>query len=163
MAPRSSATTLSPASASSLERMPPVQPRPTTTTSTSFSFVTMSSSSTHVRDAERVGGKRLVEILRDILAIDLDHAREVDQFPARLVAVAAIDRVREHALHHGLIDRGPEHPRRQPAVEGHLAGRQPDENLLALLLVETVERLAVGLAAEDVGRLDAGPIELGGR
>ena len=57
-----------------------------------------------------------------ILAIDRDHAREADQFPARFVAVAAVDRVREHAFHHGLIDRGPENPCRQPAVESELAG-----------------------------------------
>ena len=40
-APRSNATTLRPASVSSLARMPPVQPRPTMTTSTSPSFVVM--------------------------------------------------------------------------------------------------------------------------
>src|ERR1700722_1830079 len=163
MAPRSSATTLRPASASSLERMPPVQPRPTTTTSTSFSFVTMASSSAHVRDAERIGGKRLVEISCDILAIDLDDAREVDQFPARLVAVAAVERVGEHALHHGLIDRGPERPHRQPALEGELAGREPHQHLIPLLLIEPVEWLAIGLAAKRVGGRDAGAIELRGR
>src|SRR5215469_4089448 len=161
MAPRSSATTLRPAFVNSLERMPPVQPRPTTTTSTSLSLVTMlRPPSAHVRDAERIGGERLVEILCDILAIDLDHAREADELPARLVAIAAVDRVGEHPLHHGLIDRGPEHPRRQPALEAHLAGGKANQDLLALLLVQTIERLAVGLGAIGIGRRNAGPIEL---
>ncbi len=104
--------------------------------------------------------KRLVAILCDVLAVDRDHAREADHLPACLVAVAAVDRVGEHALHHGLIDRGPEHPRRQPALEGELAGRQPHQHLLALLLIEPVERLAVGLAAMGIGGRDAGAIEL---
>src|SRR6516164_4754042 len=39
IAPRSSATTLSPASVNSFARMPPVQPSPTMTASTSFNFV----------------------------------------------------------------------------------------------------------------------------
>src|SRR5580704_3890149 len=163
MVPRSSATTLSPACASSFERMPPVQPRPTTTTSTSLSLVTMAPSSAHVRDAERIGGERLVEIFRDILAVDLDHAREADQLPAGLVAVAAIDRVREHALHHGLIDGGPERSHLQAGVELDLVGGKPDQHLLALFLVEPVEGLAIGLAAIGVGGLDAGAIELRGR
>src|SRR5689334_12288477 len=146
MAPRSSATTLSPAFVSSFERMPPVQPRPTTTTSTSLSLDTMAPSSAHVRDAERIGGERLVEIFCDILAVDLDHAREADQLPARLVAVAAVDRVREHAFHDGLIERGPERAHLEAAVELDLVGGKPDQHLLALLLVEPVEGLAVGLA-----------------
>src|SRR6266571_990092 len=50
--------------------MPPVQPRPTMTTSTSFILVAMSSSgSTHVRDAERIGGVFLVAKLLDGLIL----------------------------------------------------------------------------------------------
>src|SRR5262245_52002030 len=108
MPPRSSATTFSPASLSSLDRMPPVQPSPTTTTSTSFSLVAMSSSSAQIRDAEDVGGVFLAAIFFDVLAMHRNHAREADHFPAGLVAVAAVDRVGEHALHHGLVDGGPE-------------------------------------------------------
>src|ERR1041385_1927813 len=95
--PRSSATTFNPASVNSLERMPPVQPRPTTTTSTSFSFVAMPPSSAQVRDAEDVGGVFFAAILLDVIAVHRDGARKADQLPARLVAVAAVDRVGEHA------------------------------------------------------------------
>src|SRR5215469_9416957 len=123
--------------------MPPVQPRPITTTSTSLSLVTMAPSSAHVRDAERIGRERLVEIFGDILAIDLDHARKANHLPAGFVAVAAIDRVAEHAFYHGLIDGGPERPHRQAAVELDLVGGQADQHLLALLFVEAIEGLPV--------------------
>src|SRR5262249_49332351 len=160
MAPRSSATTLSPASASSLPRMPPVQPRPTTTTSTSFSFVAMSPSLTHVRDADWFVGEFLVAVLLDVLPVHRERAGKADQLPAGLVAIAAVDRVGEHALHHGLIDGAPEHPCRQPVVEVDLAGGQALQHLFALLLAEPIEGLAVALAAMGVGRLDAGAVEL---
>src|SRR5262249_3090200 len=160
MAPRSTAPPFSPASASSLPRMPPVQPRPTTTTSTSFSLVAMSPSLAHVRDADRLVREFLVTVLQNVLAMHRHRAGEADQLPAGLVAVAAVDRVREQALHHGLIDRAPEHPRRQPVVEADLAGREGEQHLLALLLAESVEALAVGLVAVRVGRLDAGAVEL---
>src|SRR5258705_11460248 len=94
MSPRSSATTLSPASVSSFARMPPVQPRPTITTSTSLSFVAMCRPpSAHVRNADRFIGERLVLELLDVLPMHRDRAREADQPPAGLVAVAAMDRV----------------------------------------------------------------------
>src|SRR5262249_3752288 len=162
MAPRSSATTLSPAAANSFARMPPVQPSPTMTASTSFNLVAISSSSAHVGDGDWVGGEFLVAILHDVLPVHRDRAGKADQPPARLVAVAAIDRVGEHALHHGLVDGGPERARRQPVVEGHLAGGQAHQHLLALLVVEAIERLAVGLAAMRVGCRDAGAVKLRG-
>src|SRR5438105_890556 len=115
MAPRSSATTFSPASANSLARIPPVQPRPTITTSTSLSFVAMAPSSAHIRDADRIGRKRLVTKLLDVLAMHRDRAGKADHLPARLVAVTAVDRVRIHAFDHRLIERRPEHPYRQAA------------------------------------------------
>src|SRR3954466_8759085 len=160
IAPRSSATTLSPASASSLLRIPPVQPSPTTTTWTSLSFVTIVSPLAHVRDAERIGGKFLVLVFLDVLAMDSDRAGKADQLPARLVAISAIDRVGEHPLHHGLIEHGPKRSDRQTAFERDLRGREPDQNLLALLLGEPVECFAVGLAAMRVGGLEAGAIKL---
>src|SRR5258707_11492295 len=106
MVPRSSATTFNPASANSLARMPPVQPSPTMTASTSFIFVAMSSPSAHVRDADGIGGEFLVAKLLDVLPMHRDRAGEADQPPARLVAIAAVDRVREHAFHHRLVDGG---------------------------------------------------------
>src|SRR5215470_4528817 len=163
MAPRSSATTFKPASASSLPRMPPVQPSPTMTASTSFNFVAMSSSLAHIRDADRIVGEFLVAVFLHVLAVHRDRAGETDQLPAGLVAVAAVDRVGEHSFHHGLIDRGPEHARRRPALEGDLAGGEADEHLLLLRLGDPVERLAVALAAMGVGRRDPGTVKLCGR
>src|ERR1700675_3395788 len=103
MAPPSRATPVRPASANSFPRMPPVQPRPTTTTSTSLSLVTMLlPPSAHVGNADGIGWKFLVAEFLDILPMHRDRAGKADQPPARLVAVAAMDRVREHPFHHGL-------------------------------------------------------------
>src|SRR6516162_2198772 len=120
IATRSSATTLSPASVNSFARMPPVQPNPTMTASTSFNFVTILPPSAHVRDADGVGGEGLVAIFLDVLAMHRDHPGETDQPPAHFVAVAAIDRIREHPFHHALIHGGPEHADGKPIVEAHL-------------------------------------------
>ena len=97
--------------------------------------------SRHGRDAPRCAGK-------------------ADDRPARLVAVSAIDWIGIHAFDHRLVQRGPERPDRQPAVELHLAGRQPDS---------TSSRCAgsmrsngcISLAAMGVGGFDAGAIKLG--
>ena len=89
-----------------------------------------------------------------------DDAGKADDRPARLVAVAAIDRIGIHAFDHGLIQRGPERAHRQSAVEGDLAGGQADQHFLALRVLDPVECFAVSLAAMRVGRLDAGAIEL---
>src|SRR5262249_61295201 len=77
-----------------------------------------------------------------------------------LLSIAAVYRVVEHALHPGLVDGSPEHPRRRPVVEIDLAGGQALQHLLALLLAEPIEGLAVALAAMGVGCLDAGAVEL---
>src|SRR5665213_276169 len=160
MLPRSSATTFRPASVSSLARMPPVQPSPTMTTSTSFSFVTMACPSAQIGDAERLVRKRLAAIGPDMIAMHRDGAGKADDRPTGLVAVAAIDRVGIDAFDHGLVQRGPEHPHRQPAVEPDLAGGQAHQHFLALRRLDAVERLIIGLAAMRVGGLDAGAIEL---
>src|ERR1700685_4036174 len=128
MPPRSSATTFRPACASSFAMMPPVQPSPTMTTSTSLSFFAMARPSTHIRDADRLVGERLVAILHDVLAMHRDGAREAEHLPARLVAVAAVDRVGEHAFLHGLIKRAPEGAHRQAVVEGDLRGREAEQH-----------------------------------
>src|SRR5450756_1728968 len=132
--------------------MPPVQPRPTMTTSTSFSLVAMSSSvSAHVRDAEGIDRVFPVAKLLDVLIMHGDHSGEADQLPARLVPVAAVHRVREHAFHDVLIQRGKEHSRRRPVFESHLAGLEIKQKLLALALGDLVETLAEGLDAERIG------------
>src|SRR5882762_4908569 len=163
MPPRSRATTFRPPALNSLARMPPVQPRPTMTTSTSFSLVVMPlSPSAHVRDAYRVDRVFLVAILLDVLVVHCDHPRETDHLPARLVAVAAVDRVREHALHDVLVDRREENARGRPVFERHLAGLQAEQEFLALVLADLVEALAVSLDAERIGRGDARAVKLGG-
>src|SRR2546427_1857434 len=91
-----------------------------------------------------------------------DHAGESAHLPARLVAVAAVDRVREHALHDVLVQRREENARGRPVFEHHLGGPQTQEKFLALALADLVEALAVGLDAERVGGGDAGAVQLGG-
>src|SRR5882762_1430149 len=140
--------------------MPPVQPSPTMTTSTSLSFVVMARPSTHVRDAERLVRERLAAILLHMIAMHRDDAGKSDDGPARLVAVAAVDRVGIHALDHGLIQRHPEHTHRETVVERYFAAGQADQHLLTLCVLDPVERFAVSLAAMRVGRPDAGAIEL---
>src|ERR1700704_1230082 len=162
MPPRSRATTFSPVALNSLATMPPVQPRPTMTTATSFSLVVMSSSSAHVRDADRIERVFLVAVLLDVLVVDRDHPGEADHLPARFVAVAAVDRGRKHALHDVLVQRREENARGRPVFEHHLAGSQTQEEFLALALGDLVEGLAVGLDAERVGGGDAGAVQLGG-
>src|SRR5258706_454094 len=143
--------------------MPPVQPRPTMTTSTSFSLVATSfSPSAHVRDADGVDRVFLVAILLDVLIVHRDPPGEADHLPARLVAVAAVDRVREHALHDVLVPRREENARGRPVFERDLAGPQTLEKFLALALADLVEALAVSLDAERIGRGDARAVELGG-
>src|SRR5258708_21453952 len=89
-----------------------------------------------------------------------DHAGKTDQPPARLVAIAAIDRVGEHAFHHALIQRGPERANRQAIVESDLGRGEADEHLFPLPFIESVECLPIGLGAMGICRLDAGAIEL---
>src|SRR5258706_5115140 len=160
--PRSSATTFRPAALNSLASMPPVQPRPTMTTSTSFSLAATSFSSAHVRDAHGVDRVFLVAILFDVLVVHRDHPGEADHLPAGLVSVAAVNRVREHALHDVLVHRREENARGRPVFERHLAGPQTLEKFLALALADLVEALAVSLHAERIGRGDAGAVQLGG-
>src|SRR5262249_54940536 len=121
IAPRSIATTLTPASVNSFATMPPVQPSPTMPSPTSCTFVVSLPASVHVRDADGVGREGLVAIFLDVLAMHRDYPGETDQPPARLVAVAAVDRIREHPFHHRLIEGGPEHADGKPIVEAHLA------------------------------------------
>src|SRR5260370_7297155 len=97
LAPRWSATTLRRACVSSLERMPPVQPRPTTTTSTSLSFVAIAPSpSAHVRDADGIALEFLVAEFLDIFAMHRDDAGEADHAPPPLAAVPPLARPSHH-------------------------------------------------------------------
>src|SRR4051812_20693579 len=115
----------------------------------------------HVCDAKRTAGREfLVLVFFHVLTMHRDGAGEADQLPASLVAVAAVNRVGEHPLHHGLIERRPEHAYGQAALEGDLGGREAGQHLFALLFVEAIERLAIGFAAMRIGGIDAGAIKL---
>src|SRR5579872_1437572 len=116
--------------------------------------------SAHVRDADGLVRERFAAILRHMIAVHCDNAGKADDGPAQFVAVAAIDRVGIHALDDGLVERGPEHPRRQAVVEGNLAGRESNQNFLALGVGDPVECSAVSLVAMSVGGGDAGAIKL---
>src|SRR5262245_37152277 len=105
-APRSSTRIFSPVGPSSLARMPPVQPMPMMTMSTGGSLVAMMHPpSRHIGDADGIGGEApSVVVGLDVFGIVGGDAREADHLPADLVAVAAIDRVREHPLHHVVVE-----------------------------------------------------------
>src|SRR5262249_18394554 len=139
-----------------LARMPPVQPRPTMTTSTCLSFVTMSAlPSAHIGDADWLLREFPPAIFLDVVVVHGERAGEADHPPPRLVTVAAIHRVGEHAFHDGLIDDAPKRAGWRAIVEGQLARRQAEQHLLALRFGKPIERLVVGLAAMGVGCRDA--------
>src|SRR5262245_20210151 len=151
MPPRSRATTFKPAAVNSFASMPPVQPKPTMTASTSFILVAMSSSvSAHIRDAERIGAVLLVAELFHVLIMHGDHSGEADDLPARLVPVAAVDRVGKHAFHDSLIHRGEENTRVWSVLESHFASLETQEKFFALSLGDLVKTLAVGLDAKRI-------------
>src|SRR4029453_15022796 len=145
MPPRSNATTRMPASLNSFARMPPVHPRPTMTTSTSLKRVAIG----HLRKIENAlwfDVVRLVAIGLDVFWRDRDHAGKTDHLPRDLVAIAAVHRIGEEALH----------CRREQQVEEFLCGDSVECNAPLLHVLEnrdllidgqTIEILLQGLAA----------------
>src|ERR1700692_847200 len=108
--PFSRATTFMPALVNSRAMMAPVQPSPIATASTSFNRVTMSASpSGKVRDRLRLGDVAFVAIFIDEIGVGRRQAGITEHPPRRHVAVAAIDRIAEEALHG---------QRQQPGEEG---------------------------------------------
>src|SRR4051812_9679151 len=106
----------------------------------------------HVGNADGIVGEWLVAKLLDVFAVHRDRAWKADQFPARLVTVAAVDRVREHAFHDGLVERAPEDAHRRPRFELDPGARERLQHFLALGFIECIERLAIRLAAMRVCR-----------
>src|SRR3954465_5824392 len=163
-APRSSATILRPVCASSLARMPPVQPMPTMTMSTGGSLVAIVRSSGHVCDADGISGEApAVIVLLHVLGVVGHDAREAKHLPGNLVLVAAVDRVGEHALHHVLVEHSEKDTSGQPPIQCDLAGLQVLEKGFLLLRAATLEALSEGLAAIRVRARDRGTIERGRR
>src|SRR5688572_3063023 len=118
MRPRSRQSTFSPAFASSIDMIEPTTPLPTTTASTGFILVVVmlfpSVRLDHdvLREARWIGlrlpeldvedahGLGAIELglVEVVLVIARRHAGETDQFPAHLVAVAAVDRIGEETF-----------------------------------------------------------------
>src|SRR5262245_38695337 len=160
--PRSSPTTVRPALVSSRAMMLPVQPMPTMTASTSFNRVAMSAPSRKVGDRLRLGDVALAAILLDQVRVGCRQAGETQHLPGHLVAIAAVDRVGEKALH----GDGEQRLEKLLAVEVgkfRLALFQGFERLLALLGGEAIEILAVLFARPGIGRRDAGGEKFAGR
>src|SRR5215831_18527659 len=139
--PRSSPTTCRPALVSSRAMMLPVQPMPTMTASTSFKRVAMAPSSRKVRDRLRRHGVTLVAVLLDQVGVGRGQARKADHLPRHLVAVAAVDRIGEEALHGELEER----IEKLLAVEVDQVGLAPFQQLEHLAAL--VERQAVEVFA----------------
>src|SRR5579871_3452775 len=163
LAPRSRPTTFRPTLVSSRARMLPVQPTPITTASTSLRTVAMVVPSLReVRDRARWLVVLLAEVCLDVLLVGGGQARIAHHLPRRLVAVAAVDRIGEEALHRDLQQRVEEHPAGERREIG-LAAFHRLAGGLAILRAQPIEVLAIRLAAEIVGRDDAGAEELARR
>src|SRR5207245_11293398 len=97
---RSNPSTVCPSCVSSRAMLLPVQPMPTMTASTSFNRVAIASpSSREIRDRLRFHDVALVAIFLDQVGIDRRQAGEADHLPRHFVAIAAVDRISEEALH----------------------------------------------------------------
>src|SRR5262245_30299968 len=83
--------------------MLPVQPMPTMTASTSFNRVAIFLlPSREIRDRLRLDDVALVAILLDQVGIDRWQPGEANHLPCDLIAVTAVDRIGEEALHRDL-------------------------------------------------------------
>src|SRR4029077_2813139 len=133
------------------------------TASTSFNRVAMSEPlSQEIGDRLRFGRVALVAILLDQFGIDRRQPREADHPPRGFVAVAAVDRIGEEALHGDLQKRFEERPAVE-VLERSLTLLQRLERILALRGCEPVEVLAVDFAGPGVGSDDASGEELSRR
>src|SRR5262245_10241502 len=136
--------------------MLPVQPMPTMTASTSFNRVAISLlPSREIRDRLRLDDVAFVAILLDQVGIDRWQPGEANHLPCDLIAVAAVDRISEEALHCDLQQRLEEWLGVEIAELG-LARLQRLERILAPLGCEPVEILAVDLVRPGIGGDDAG-------
>src|SRR5580704_16065003 len=161
--PFSRETTFRPALVSSRAMMAPVQPSPIVTASTSFNRVTMSASPLgKVRDRLRLGDVAFVAIFIDEIGVGRRQAGIAEHPPRRHVAVAAVDRVAEEALHGECQEAGEEGARIE-ILERGLALLHRRERLDAFVRFEPVEILAISLARPGIGGSDAGSDELGRR
>jgi hypothetical protein len=100
----------------------------------------------------------LAEVFLDVLAIGRGQAGITDHLPRRHVAVAAVDRVGEKALHADVEQSVEEHAAGK-AGKLRLAGFHRFQRRFAVGVGEAIEILAVGLARPLVGGGDAGAEE----
>src|SRR5262245_4435747 len=96
---RSSTTMERPVSASSLARMPPVQPSPTMTMSADLSFVAIVGPSAQVLDRLRFDVVAFVAIFLDLFAVHPDRPGKADHLPHRAVAIAPVHRIGKIPFH----------------------------------------------------------------
>src|SRR5262245_34134901 len=115
-----------------------------------------------IRDRLRLDEIALVAILIDAVGVERRQARIADHLPGRLVAIAAMDRIGEEALHHQVDERVEELPAIKLSKLG-LAGFKRLERVLALLRAEPMEVLAMRLAHPVVGCRNADSHELARR
>src|SRR5207302_3065473 len=177
--PRSRPTTFRPDSASSFAMMVPVRPAPTIATSTGLSLVAMAAPPvvTAQQDVLRVPvlvhlGDAVDDILDryrhcvvrhavllDMHGVDGGDAREADQLPAGLVAVAAIDRIGEEALQR-VREQHVEEELRAHALQFDLAAIQAAQHFILLRCRERAEAVAVLFRAMGVHLPDADAVYL---
>src|SRR6185437_3764142 len=136
--PRSMAMTCSPASASSLATIEPVQPSPTITTSLAGRRSVIASRSALLHgplrpagDADRWQGVTLVVAAHPV-AIVVARTGKSDHLPRAHVAVAAVDRICKEALL-DVLDQLLEESLAIDALERERSRFQPTENAVLLL------------------------------
>src|SRR5258708_20872179 len=142
----------------------PVRPTPTVTTSTGLSLVAMALGPrlvvehhvdrvavlVHLRDLlGDIGDRHRLGAVGDAVLLDersvySGDPGEADQLPARLVAVAPVDRVGKETLDR-VVEQHVEEKLRAHLLELDLAGVQPLQHLVLLRARQRVESLAWGL------------------
>ena len=91
--------------------------------------------------------------------MDRQDAGEPQHLPSRLIAIAAVNGIREHAFHDCLINNCKENARGRTVVEHQLSVVEIAQNRFPLALTDVIEELAVCLHAMTVRGRDAGAIK----
>src|SRR5437588_2520065 len=154
--------TFIPALPSSAARIPPAAPAPTMTTSVfSIAMTRASASALGLRLQAGHGYPReclsALHVGRGECRL---RAREADQTPAGEILVAAIDRVREHALDGVRTQRVEEGARARPGKSAGFAGLERRDHLVLRSGTQLDEGLAIGRAAVLIERGESPSIEI---
>src|SRR5438105_7671481 len=177
--PRSRPTAFRPDSASSFAMMVPVRPTPTIATSTGLSLVAMAAPPVIAAEQDVLRVPVLVylgdalddildryrrcvvghAVLLDVRGVDGRDAREADQLPAGLVAVAAIDRIGEEALQR-VREQHVEEELRAHRLQLDLAAVQAAQHFILLRCGERAEAVAILFRAMGIHLPDADAVYL---